>query len=165
MIVVSDSSVLINLAWINQLELLPRLYSAVVVPTAVWQEVVEKGDGKPGSMELREADWLQVKEPENKPLVHALRLDLDAGEAEAIALAVEFDADLLLMDERIGRAAAQHFKLPVIGLIGILITAKEKGMLPEVKSCLDMLRQRAGFYIAETLYQRVLHDVDEEPGL
>ena len=162
MIVISDSSVLINLAWIKQLELLPRLYGEVVVPTAVWREVVEEGAGKPGAKELKTAVWLQVKEPESKPLIHALRRDLDAGEAEAIALAIEQNADLLLMDERIGRAAAQHFDLPVIGLIGILITAKQKKMLPEVKSSLDSLRQQAGFYISEPLYQRVLRDADEK---
>lgn len=67
MIVISDSSVLINLAWIKQLELLPQLYGEVVVPTAVWQEVVEEGAGKPGAEELKTADWLQVQEPKNKP--------------------------------------------------------------------------------------------------
>lgn len=94
-------------------------------------------------------------------MIHALRQDLDAGEAEAIALAIEQNADLLLMDERIGRAAAQHFDLPVIGLIGILIAAKQKKLLPEIKSNLDRLRRQAGFYISETLYQRILRDVDE----
>lgn len=161
MIVISDSSILINLAWIKQLELLPRLYGEVVVPTAVWQEVVEKGAGKPGAEELKTAVWLQVKEPANKPLIHALRRDLDAGEAEAITLAIEQNADLLLMDERIGRAAAQHFGLSVMGLIGILTTAKQEGMLSEIKSSLDSLRQQAGFYISEPLYQRVLRDAEE----
>ncbi len=161
MIVISDSSVLINLAWINQLDLLPRLYQGVIVPPAVWQEVVEKGAGKPGAHEIAAAIWLQVKEPENRLLIHALRQDLDAGESEAIALALEEKADLLLMDERIGRAAAQHFNLPVIGLIGILIIAKQKQMLPEIKPSLDILRQVAGFYIAEPLYQRILRDASE----
>ena len=161
MIVISDSSVLINLAWIKQLDLLPHLYQGVVVPTAVWQEVVEKGAGKPGAQEIQAATWLQVQTPENKPLVQALRQDLDAGEAEAIALAIEQQADLLLMDERIGRATAQYFDLPVMGLIGILITAKQKQMLPEIKPSLDLLRQVARFYIAESLYQRVLRDANE----
>jgi uncharacterized protein len=161
MIVISDSSVLINLAWINQLELLPRLYGSVVVPTAVWQEVVEKGAGKPGAAAVRAANWLQVREPQNKPLVHALRQDLDIGEAEAIALSIEQDAALLLMDERIGRAAAQHFGLDVIGVVGILLIAKQQEMLPEIKSSLDDLRQLAGFYIAEPLYRRVLRDANE----
>lgn len=161
MIVISDSSILINLAWIKLLDLLPRLYGEVIVPTAVWQEVVEGGVGKPGAEEVRTAGWLQVKEPENKPLIHALRQDLDAGEAEAIALAIEQNANLLLMDERIGRAAAQHFDLPVVGLMGILMAARQKKMLPEIKSSLDRLRHQAGFYISEPLYQRVLRDAGE----
>ena len=161
MIVISDSSVLINLAWINQLDLLPSLYQQIVVPTAVWHEVVIKGTGKPGAHEIKTAVWLQVKEPTNKALVYALRQDLDAGEAEAIALAIEQQAELLLMDERVGRAAAQYFDLSVMGLIGILITAKQEKMLSEIRPCLDSLRQVAGFYISDALYQRVLRDVNE----
>jgi len=133
MTVVSDSSVLINLAWIEQLDLLPSMYQEVIAPTAVWREVVEKGAGKPGAQAIRTAAWLQVKEPQNKLLIQALRQDLDAGEGEAIALAIEQNADLLLIDERIGRATAQHFNLAVIGVIGILLLAKRQGMLPEIK--------------------------------
>lgn len=163
MIVVSDSSVLINLAWINQLELLPQLYGRVIVPPAVWHEVVAVGLGRPGQAELRAAAWLQVGEPGNRPLVSALRRDLDAGEAEAIALCIEQGADLLLMDERIGRSAAQHFGIRVIGLVGILLAAKQVGMVEQVRSYLDLLRQEAGFYLSEPLYLRILADAEELP--
>lgn len=66
MIVVSDSSVLINLAWIQQLDLLPRLYGEVIVPMAVWQEVVADGADKPGAEEVKTAVWLQVKSRKTK---------------------------------------------------------------------------------------------------
>ena len=64
---------------------------------------------------MKTAVWLQVKEPENKTLIHALRRDLDAGEAEAIALAIEQNADLLLMDERIGRPPPNILTCPSSG--------------------------------------------------
>ena len=161
MIVVSDTSVLINLAWLDKLFLLAKLYGDLLVPSAVWHEVVEKGAGKPGADEVKAADWIQVREVVNTALVQALRQDLDAGEAEAIALAVEVDANLLLMDERLGRATAQHFGLRYIGLIGVLMMARQRKLITEIKPDLDRLRQVAGFYISESLYERVLKDVAE----
>ena len=78
-----------------------------------------------------------------------------------IALAVEVKADLLLMDERLGRETAQHLGRRVTGVIGVLVEAKRKGMLPEVKSPLDALRDKAGFRVSERLYARVLRDTGE----
>jgi uncharacterized protein len=161
MIIVSDTSVLINLAWLDKLFLLHELYGDLLIPPAVWHEVVEKGARKPGATEVKAAGWIQVREVANKDLVRALRQDLDAGEAEAIALAVEVDADLLLMDERLGRATAQHFGLRYIGLIGVLLMARQQKLIAEIKPDLDRLRQVAGFYISESLYNRVLKDAAE----
>ena len=76
--------------------------------------------------------------------MRALRQDLDAGEAEAIALAVEVEADLLLMDERLGRETARHLGMRYVGLIGVLITAKRNGLIDDVKSRLAALRAVAG---------------------
>jgi predicted nucleic acid-binding protein len=116
---------------------------------------------EPGAAEVKAADWIQVREVANKNLVRALRHDLDAGEAEAIALAVEVNADLLLMDERLGRATAQHLGLRYIGLIGVLVIARQRKLIAEIKPDLDRLRQVAGFYISESLYNRVLKDAAE----
>ena len=108
MIVVSDASAPINLARIGELDLLRKLYSEIVVPEAVWQEVVVNGAGQPGAEEISTVDWVKRMLVKNRHLVQALRQDLDAGEAEAIALALESEADLLLMDERLGRESAHH---------------------------------------------------------
>ena len=101
--VVSNTSPLINLALIGQLDLLPQLYTQVVIPEAVWHEIVIKGAGQIGATEIQAATWV-VKQPvQNNTLVQLLKQTLDAGEAEAIALALETQADLLLIDERLGR--------------------------------------------------------------
>jgi predicted nucleic acid-binding protein len=160
-VVVSDASVLINLAWLGKLPLLNTLYGSLLIPPAVWHEIVEKGIGKPGAEEIKAARWLQTRPTQNALLVRALRQDLDAGEAEAIVLALETDAVLLLMDERLGRAKAQHLGLRIIGLIGILVVAKQQGHCDSLKPDLDFLRQVAGFYVSESLYRRVLQDVGE----
>lgn len=85
-----------------------------------------------------------------------MRRDLDLGEAETIILALELDADLVLLDERDGRYAAQRFGLQVVGVLGILLEARSKGRIKDIKPHLDALRHQAGFYIAEKLYQQVL---------
>jgi len=159
-IVVSDSSPLIGLASISQLELLHQLYGDVLVPEAVWQEVVIKGAGRPGALTVANADWIHRGSVANRELSRALQRDLGAGEAEAIALAVEVQADLLVMDDPLGRDMARHLDLKFVGLVGVLIEAQHKGLIGEVRCYLDELR-RGGFRIKEALYQRVLADEGE----
>lgn len=161
MIVVSDSSVLINLAGLQKLDLLNALYGQLIVPESVWEEVVTRGHGKLGTSAIQAAEWIEVRSVKNLALVHSLRQDLDAGEAEAIAVAVETEADLLLIDERLGRATAHYFGLRYVGLVGVLIAAKRRGLIATVKPDLDRLRNEIGFYLSDTLYQRVLSDENE----
>jgi predicted nucleic acid-binding protein len=159
-IVVSDSSPLIGLASISQLELLHQLYGDVLVPEAVWQEVVVKGAGRPGALAVANADWIHRRSVANRELSRALQRDLGTGEAEAIALAVEVQADLLVMDDPLGRDMARHLDLKFVGVVGVLIEARHKGLIGEVRRYLDELR-RGGFRIKETLHRRVLADEGE----
>ena len=159
--IVSNASPLVNLARIGKLDLLRELYGKLLIPEAVWREVVVDGAGQPGADEVKEADWIEKRPAKNKQLVQALMQELDAGEAEAIALALEAGADLLLMDEHLGRETARHLKLRFIGLVGILIAAKHKGLVPAIKPCLDALRDLAGFRIKDSLYSRILKDENE----
>jgi hypothetical protein len=159
--VVSDASILINLARIGELDLLRRLYGALMIPEAVWREVVIAGAGQPGAEEVRAASWIKTRDVVNEHLVRALRQDLDAGEAEAIALALEVEADLLLMDERLGRETAQHLGVRYMGLLGLLIVVKRKGLIRAVRPRLDMLRDEANFRVSDALYARVLKDEGE----
>jgi predicted nucleic acid-binding protein len=87
---------------------------------------------------------------------------LDAGEANAIALALELQADDLLIDERLGRQEAVRLGLSIIGILGILLVAKKRSLIPQVQPVMDALINQAGFHVSPQLYQRVL-DLAQEP--
>ena len=161
MIVVSNTSPLTNLALIGRLDLLPQLYGTLTIPDAVWHELVVKGVHLPSAQQIAGASWLSVRTVTNQALVLSLRQDLDAGEAEAIALSMEMDADLLLIDERIGRESAQHLGVTYMGLIGLLVQARQRDLLPQMRPVIEALRLQAGFWISDALVQRVLSDVGE----
>ena len=86
---------------------------------------------------------------------------LDAGEAQAIVLALETNCDLLLMDERIGTNVARQEGLQTIGLVGVLIKAKENGIIKEVREILSDLKQQAGFWLGEKLENQILENLGE----
>jgi predicted nucleic acid-binding protein len=163
MTVVSDASPMINLARIEALHLLAELYETVVLPEAVWTEIVVEGEGQPGARAVQSATWIERQAVANRDLVRALRQDLDKGEAEAVALTVETEDVLLLMDERLGRETADHFDLACVGLIGVLIEAKENEHVDALRPYLQALRSEAGFWISDQLYRRVLRDEGELP--
>ncbi|GIK76228.1 MAG: DUF3368 domain-containing protein [Chloroflexota bacterium] len=162
MIVVSDASPLINLVIIGHLNVLQQLYGRVIVPQAVYDEVVIKGAGQPGAMEVAQADWIDIKPITNRPLVTSIEGELDKGESEAIVLAVELKATLLLIDDQKGRVVANRLGVNSIGLLGVLIKAKHEGMVTAVASLMDELRSKAGFWIADDLYYHILQVAGEE---
>ena len=96
-----------------------------------------------------------------RPLSGWLLSELDIGEAEAIALAVEVKADLLLLDERLGHKIASRLGLSVIGLLGVLLNAKRRGFLAGVRPVLDAVIAVAGFWDSGRLYSRVLDEAGE----
>jgi uncharacterized protein len=161
MIVVCNTSPIIALACAGQLELLHGVYTQIIVPDAVFDEITVAGAGEPGAREITDAVWVKRQAAGNAPLVAALRIELDAGEAESIALAVEIGADLILLDERIGRRAAQRLGLTVVGTLGVLIAAKDRGLLAAVRPVLDALRVEAGFWMADELYDAVVKAANE----
>src|SRR5947208_3422389 len=103
MIVVSDASPMISLAAIGRLDLLRSLYGTLVIPRAIYREIVEMGAGLPGAVDVQQSDWIETRDIADPAATAALLGRLDRGEAEAIVLACELKADLLLMDERKGR--------------------------------------------------------------
>lgn len=155
MTVVSDVPPLISLAAFGQLDLLRQLYGTMLIPAAAHREVLRPGEMRPGEDDLRGATWIVLEPVENAVLAEALRLELGAGEAEAIAFAVEQQADLLLMDECRGRAAAAWLGMNVVGVLGAVVEAKHKGLISHVAPVIDRLRE-SGFRAGSKLYQHVL---------
>ena len=161
MIVVSDTSPVLNLARIGRLELLPLLYHEVLIPSAVYQELTAYKRDLPAMIDLASAPWLIVAAAEDQNRVQELRGDLDPGEAEAIVLAIERRADLLLVDERRGRRTATAAGLTVTGLLGVVARAKRVGLIDLAKPVLDELTQIARFWIGPDLYAEVLVELGE----
>ncbi|QLE49997.1 DUF3368 domain-containing protein [Nostoc sp. C057] len=161
MIIVSDTSPINNLAAINHLHLLQQLYGTVLIPEAVYRELTDPNFPVAGAIEVQTFIWIQTRPVQDRTLVEALSNELDIGEAEAIALALETKADQVLIDERRGRLVAGRLNLGYIGILGILVEAKSQRLISAVKPLLDALINQAGFWVAEPLYKRVLQLVDE----
>lgn len=158
--VISNSSPLIHLAKLDRLDLLRALYQEVTIPTAVYREIVLEGQERPGSSAVKkqcDLGAIKVREIADRNLYRSLKKDLDGGEAEAITLAIEVKADLILLDETEARKMASIFDLPVTGFIGILLKANKKGLIDDFKTILDTAIEN-GFYINPTLYQQLLRE-------
>ena len=161
MIVVSDSSPLIALADVKQLRLLRDLFTTILIPEAVYKEIVLHGTGRAGAEVVQSASWIEQRSVANAALADVLKLELDEGEAEAIVLALESGANLVLLDERHGRQRATRLGLRVTGVMGVLMEAKRQHLLTTVRPVMDALRNEAGFWISDTLYRHVLDQVGE----
>lgn len=156
LIVVSNTSPLTNLAAIGQLDLLHLIFGHLSIPQSVFGELTFGGISWPGAAEVASAGWIHIRQVEPTHLIDALRLELDRGEAEAIALALQLKADLILIDEQAGREAARYLGLNVMGVVGFLVRAKQLGHIENVLPHLDALRQQAGFYLSESVYRHAL---------
>lgn len=160
--VVADASVLISLSTIQQLPLLTeRFPQGILIPQAVWREVVAQGGDRPGALDVAAAPWITVLPGVTSGINQLLQAELEEGEAEAIALAHALSADLVLLDERDARRAAGRLGLRTLGAIGILIWAKQSGRLPALKPMLDALRRQGKFRISPALYEQALITVGE----
>lgn len=127
--VVVNATPLIALSLINQLELLNELFDEVLVPPAVYEEVVIQGTGQPGAAELACVTWIQVQAPSTSSTIEPLLLELDIGELQVLLLAQEVQADWVIIDERLGRRTAQAMNFPVKGTVGIMLAACQAGLL------------------------------------
>ncbi|MCG2778290.1 MAG: DUF3368 domain-containing protein [Desulfobacterales bacterium] len=162
--VVSNTSPIMNLAIIGELSLLRDQFGEVLIPGAVLEELRVE-ENLPGSQSVRDAlkaGWIRIEAVKLDPLVRAMERDLDKGEAEAIALAMQVNADWVLMDERDGRKAAKSMKLKVVGVLGILLKAQRERRLRSLKQAMDRLREKAGFYVRADLYSAIIREGEEE---
>ncbi|MDH6107602.1 DUF3368 domain-containing protein [Anabaenopsis tanganyikae CS-531] len=164
MIIVSDTSPITNLAAIGQLDLLRQLYSRVIIPEAVYNEMVDINKIVPGAVEVQTLSWIHTQTVINSLQVTEIQENnqsIHLGEAEAIILSLEMKADLLLMDERRGRIVATNYGINITGLLGVLIQAKKQELIPAIKPLIDQLITQANFRVNPQLYTVVLQASNE----
>ena len=135
MIVISNTSPINNLAAIDQIDLLKQLYNIIYIPEGVYQELMALKTPIQVSNQVKNVQWIQVT--------------------------LQMKADLLLIDEKRGISVANNLNLKFTGILGILIIAKQKGLIPDVKSLLEQLQERAGFWLKQDLFQNILERVGE----
>ena len=157
MLVVSDTSSISNLIQIGLIDLLHDLYGEVVITPAAQRELYRIDTQV---VILEKLSWVKVQAPKNQKLVLELLGELDLGEAESIALALEIKADLLIIDEYAGRQTALKLGLRITGLLGVLIQAKKLERISEVSEYIQDLK-RVGFRLNQKLIQTVLEKLGE----
>lgn len=158
--VICNATPLINFAAINRLDILQAVFGQIVIPQAVYHETT--GADFPGSQFILQAiasGWMQVCPVSNIPLT--IPVQLDNGEREAIALAFETNEPKILLDELEARQVARNLELQVIGTLGILLLAKNKQIIPQLKPLLDAMIDIAQYWVNTTLYKQVLQQAGE----
>jgi predicted nucleic acid-binding protein len=135
---VSNTTPILSLMKIEKLYLLKELFGGIFVPYAVYREI-EAGKKRKFYADLTQIAWISI-EKIREPNARSYLLDLDDGEAETLILAKELAADLVIIDEKLGRKYARHFGLELTGTIGILLNAKDQGLIPEVGPLLRQLQ-------------------------
>ncbi len=161
MIIVSDISPISNLILISKLQILQSLFKTVIIPPAVDKEIKAMKLIGYDISSYEKADWIITRQLVDKKTLALLKLKIDSGEAEAIALAMEINCDLILIEERLGSTIAKQENLKTIGLAGVLVLAKERGLINELKPILSELKMKAGFWLGEKLVLQILIDNGE----
>lgn len=161
MIIVSNTSPISNLAKIDHLFLLQEIYSEVIIPQAVYDELTDIRAGEKVNNAIKNANFIKNQPVINYQLVKDLQRNLDRGESEAIVLAIELNANKLLIDERLGRQEAIKLGLSLTGVLGIFLIAKKRGLINNVKSLMDKLISHTAFRIGDQLYYTILIEANE----
>jgi predicted nucleic acid-binding protein len=148
-VIISDTSCLIILTNIGELDLLRQLYRIVNITHTIF---LEYGDELP--------DWIEIKNGSDRSKQQLLEMQVDAGEASAIALALEMADTTLILDDWKARKVAERLGLSVTGTLGVIIKAKNSGLIPSIKTILDKMR-KTNFRISEELEQIALIEANE----
>lgn len=158
--VVSDSTILIGLAKIERMDLLQNLFQQVYIPDAVFKEVADDKKQRAGAIFVKKASWIIRKRVKDQTEVRFLTNVLGQGEAEALVLAKEMCADLILLDDDKARKSAISAGFNVIGVIGILLVAKRIGLIKSVEAQIERLR-KAKFRISDRVVEMALSAAGE----
>jgi predicted nucleic acid-binding protein len=162
MIVISDTTPILSLIKIDRLKILEELYKKIIIPKAVYDELIINIDYQDEIDIIKRCTFIQIENVEENLSVVLLQreLKLDRGESEAIVLAKNINADLIIIDERKARRIAKDVGLKVTGTLGILVEAKQQGLIKELKSLLDELMDN-NIKISRKLYMEILNLVEE----
>lgn len=145
---------------LGYVDLLHTLFGEVLIPPAVVSEL-DKPRSKFPPISVQRFDFVRVAAPRNRAAVEQLLLTLGPGEAEALVLAVEVGADAILMDESAGRAVARQRGLLTLGVLGILLRARQRALIGPLQPSLDRLQSELGFFISAELRAEVLKEAGE----
>lgn len=158
--VISNTSPLLYLHQIGQLDLLPKLYGRVVIPPAVRKELRTGAERGVSTPDVDQIHWLEVRALTDMTLL-PMAIDLGAGEAEAIALALASPRHLLILDDGLGRRIAHLRALTYTGTLGVLVRAKEEGHLAAVRPVIEALQNRTSMRLKRDLIEWVLRAAGE----
>jgi predicted nucleic acid-binding protein len=153
MLIVSDTSCITNLIQINQFYLLSAIYNQIIITPVVKKELQQFHLLSDEDIEKLN---LVIRTPANTDAVNQLMLQLDAGESESIIMAEELNADFLLVDERKATRIANERGLTTIGILGVILLAKQQNHIPSVKLLLDDLQSKTTFHFSDFLYNKII---------
>ena len=155
--VVANTTPIIALADIGQLDLLRQLYGEIIIPTAVLDEIISE----PARSKVGESDWIIVESVSNAEQKRLFKSRLHEGEVEVMRLAQEQHADLVIIDDNAAKKTAKFLGINVTGTMGILIRAKQNGLIDEVKPLIEELLDK-GLYIGQEVVDMVLEAAGEK---
>jgi len=158
-IVISNTTPIICLSILDKLDLLKYFYSKIIIPEAVHNEIIIGRKNRYGYNKYRESDWIEIRSIKNQDL-RKYYFDLDIGEAEVLVLADELNADLVIIDEFLGRKYAELIGLNLTGTLGILLKAKTVNKIEAVKPLIEKLQQE-GIWLSDSLIKLVLKKAGE----
>ena len=159
-IVILNSTPIIALSSIDRLDLLEKLYGTVIIPTAVKDEIGAKSGSKAQAQLATFDTWIQTKSIENVTQKQTFKTQLHDGEVEVMILGQELNADLLIIDDYMAREYAKYLGFKVIGTVGVILAAKSRALITEVKPYVDLLIMN-DIYIGKRLYAEIMKIADE----
>jgi predicted nucleic acid-binding protein len=158
--VVVNTTPLIALSHIGQLDILKKMYGEILIPNAVYNELSAKPDSICKIEVDNSKDWIRVEEIKNQMAKSMYKTQLHEGEVEVMILAQEVNADLVIIDDANAKKHAKYLKLLVTGTLGVLIKAKQSGYVDKLKPMLQMMIEN-GIYISQDLVKLCLKQVGE----
>lgn len=158
--VVVNTTPLIALSHVGQLDILKKLYGEIIIPQAVYKELSVKEESICKKMVNSSLDWIRIDNIQNQMAKSMYKTQLHEGEVEVMILSKEIQADVVIIDDANAKKHAKYLELLVTGTLGILIKAKQKGYVDELKPILHQMVQN-GIYISQKLIELCLKQVGE----